>query len=188
MEPAYPRELEGDISLTDGTIVHVRPIRPSDQAGLMEFSRRLSAETVYLRFFRRLPALPPEWAHHFANVDYRDRLALVAEIDGVLIAVVRYEGSPEHETMPEVALLVEDRWQGHGLGGILLDRLLEAAAARGLEEFQADVLAENHRMLDILAHHTEVTRRKTEQGGTEVRFRRRNAGPANGGHDPTRGV
>src|SRR5215467_2735833 len=70
MEPAaYPRELEGDISLADGTIVHVRPIRPSDQAGLMEFSRRLSAETVYLRFFRRLPALPPEWAHHFANVD-----------------------------------------------------------------------------------------------------------------------
>ena len=179
--PRYPKELESSIGLLDGTIVRIRPIRPDDEMRLIEFSRRLSAETVYLRFFRRLPALPPEWAHHFANVDYRDRLALVAETGdsagAALIAVARYEAMPEHERVKEVALLVEDRWQGHGLGSILLDRLLDAAAARGIDEFQADVLAENRRMLDILSRQTEVIHRKTEQGVTEIHVRRRSVGP-----------
>jgi len=156
-EPGYPRELEGGASLRDGTIVRIRPIRPDDDVKLIEFSRRLSPETVYRRFFRSLPALPLEWARHFANVDYRDRLALVAETDdpaAALIAVARYEAVPEHEAVKEVALLVEDRWQGHGLGGTLLDRLLDAAAARGIHEFQADVLAGNRRMLDLLLRRT----------------------------------
>src|SRR5262249_56581393 len=119
---------------------------------------RLSAETVYRRFFRRLPALPLEWAHHFTNVDYRDRLALIAEIDdasGVaLVAVVRYEALPEYEATAEVALLVEDRWQGHGLGSMLLDRLLGSAAAPGIPGLQADVLPRNHRLLGLFPRPT----------------------------------
>ena len=53
-------------------------------------------------------------------------------------------------------MVVEDAWQGRGLGAMLLDALLDAAGSRGIERFCADVLAENHRMLRLLRTRTEV--------------------------------
>jgi RimJ/RimL family protein N-acetyltransferase len=88
-----------------------------------------------------------------------------------LIGVGRYEPSEEPDTA-EVAFVVEDDWQGRGLGGILLDAVLEAAEARGIHRFRADVLADNHRMLRLLNTRTRVEERKTEDGVTGLRFRR----------------
>ncbi|MGH7403433.1 MAG: GNAT family N-acetyltransferase [Candidatus Rokuibacteriota bacterium] len=62
--------------------------------------------------------------------------------------------------------------EARGLGGILLDAVLEAAEARGLRRFRAYVLADNHRMLRLLHTRTHIEERKTEEGITELRFRR----------------
>jgi GNAT superfamily N-acetyltransferase len=91
-----------------------------------------------------------------------------------LIGVGRYEPSEEPDAA-EVALVVEDGWQGRGLGAILLETVLAAAEARGIRRFRAYVLAENHRMLRLLATRTAVEERKTEEGVTGLRFRRRAA-------------
>ena len=188
----YPKELERDALLKDGTVVHLRPIRPDDAPGLVALFDRLSQQTAYQRFFSVLKRLPPAYARVFANVDYRQRLAIVAErqtpAGSELIGVGRYEPADATELAPrivppgvpttvpsivEVAFVVQDAWQGRGLGSILLDEVLCAAVARGVQRFRAFVLAENHRMLGLLARRTEITERKLEEGVVFVEFRPR---------------
>jgi GNAT superfamily N-acetyltransferase len=174
----YPRELMRTVVLKDGASARIRPIRPDDEPRLVDLYERLSRHTAYQRFFTVLRRLPNDWYHFFANVDYVRRLALVAERETVagtqLIGVGRYEPS-EEPGAAEVAFVVEDGWQGRGLGAILLEAVLGAADARGLRHFRAYVLADNHRMLRLLGTHTEVDERKTEEGVTGLRFRRRAA-------------
>ncbi len=175
-EPAgYPRELEREVSLRDGQRIRIRPIRPDDEPRLIALYSRLSEHTVYQRFFTVMKRLPPDWAHYFANVDYRRRLALVAEEhptgEPELIAVGRYEPTGEPDTV-EVAFVVQDGWQGKGVGTILLNDLLKAADARGFRRFRAYVLADNVRMLNLLARFTDIRERKTEGAVTDLLFTR----------------
>ena len=95
---------------------------------------------------------------------------------GGLIAVARYEPAQEPGVV-EVAFVVQDDWQGRGLGTRLLADLLEAARANGIERFRAWVLADNRRMLDLLARFTDVTHRVLEQGVYRLEFGARPAGP-----------
>jgi RimJ/RimL family protein N-acetyltransferase len=171
----YPRELVRMVTLKDGFAARLRPIRPDDEPRLVDLYERLSRHTAYQRFFTVLRRLPPDWYRFFANVDYVRRLALVAERETVagvqLVGVGRYEPTEEPDTA-EVAFVVEDGWQGRGLGGILLEAVLGAAEARGIRRFRAYVQADNHRMLRLLATRTQVEARKTEEGVTGLRFRR----------------
>jgi GNAT superfamily N-acetyltransferase len=174
----YPRDLVQNVTLRDGSTARVRPIRPDDEPQLAELYGRLSRHSAYQRFFTVMQRLPTDWYHFFANVDYVRRLALVAERETVsgyqLIGVGRYE-SGEEPGIAEVALVVEDGWQGRGLGRILLDSVLGAAAARGIRRFRAYVLTENYRMLRLLATGTTIEERRTEDGVTRLRFRRLDA-------------
>ena len=169
----YPDGLERQISLQNGESLRIRPIRPDDGPLLVNLFNRLSRHTAYQRFFTAMRRLPPEWVRYFANVDYRRRLALVAEretVGGVeLVGVGRYEPSDDEAT-GEVAFVLEDGYQGRGLGAVLLDAVIQAGIERGLKRFRAHVLAENRRMLSLLAHHTRIIESKTEQGETTVLF------------------
>jgi RimJ/RimL family protein N-acetyltransferase len=172
----YPRELEHDVRLKDGSYVHIRPIRPDDAPRLQELYDRLSRHTAYQRFFTVMKRLPPDWARVLASVDYRRRLALIVEHDGARgvepIGVGRYEPTDEPDTV-EVAFVVQDGWQSRGLGTILFRELLDAAAARGVRRFRAYVLSDNRRMLGLITRFADVRERKTEQGVTELLFTRR---------------
>lgn len=179
----YPRELERDVRLRDGSLVHLRPIRPDDRDRLIQLYDRLSYDTAYHRFFTVMKRLPPDWAQILATVDYRRRLALVAERPTAagpeLVGVARWEPAGRLDTA-EVALVVQDAWQGKGLGRILLDALLAAAEARGIRRFVAWVLADNTRMLGLLSRHTDIESRRLSEGVVEVVFRRRAAACASG--------
>lgn len=172
----YPSELEREVTLGDGARVWIRPIRSDDAPRLVEFYGRLSRLTAYQRFFSVMKRLPPDWAQLLATVDYRRRLALIAEgdVDGgrQLIAVGRYEPCPEPGTV-EVAFVVQDSWQGRGLGTILLHDIMSTAQARGIDRFRAYVLADNPRMLDLLHRFTAVEARALEDGVVSLVFRAR---------------
>lgn len=158
--------------LRDGARLRIRPIRPDDEPRLIRLYDRLSEYTAYQRFFTILRRLPPDWARFFANVDYRQRLALVGEVDAAgqpeLVAVGRYEA--EATDAPEVAFVVQDAWQGKGIGAILLRDLLQAGVARGYRRYRAYVLAENLRMLDLLARFTDILETTTEGGVKSILF------------------
>jgi RimJ/RimL family protein N-acetyltransferase len=175
---AYPAELERDITLPDGARLRLRPIRPEDQDRLSAFYDRLSRHTAYQRFFAVMKRLPPDWAHFLANVDYERRLALLAEHGPPeapeLVGVARYEPTDQPDTA-EIAFVIQDGWQGRGLGTMMLEALLTAADARGIRRFRAYVLAGNMRMIDLLVRFTDVQERVTQSGVTELLLTRRPA-------------
>ena len=160
------------IALRDATLVRMRPIRADDASRLVALYDRLSSDTRYHRFFSAMRRLPPDWARFLANVDHHSRLALVVEAPGdpeTLIAVARYEPTDEPDTA-EVAFVVQDGWQDRGLGTILFAELLAAAELNGMRRFRAWVLADNRRMLDLIARFGQVCRRAVEQGVVELTF------------------
>ena len=50
-ETVDPARWEADVVLRDGSVGHVRPIRPDDADGVRHFHSGQSAESIYLRFF-----------------------------------------------------------------------------------------------------------------------------------------
>jgi GNAT superfamily N-acetyltransferase len=149
--PDYPYELVSSATTMQGTGVRLRPIRPDDAGRLASFHQQLTPGTVYRRYFFLHPVLSDTELEHFTHVDYRTRLAMVAESDGQLVAVGRYERLPGTSDA-EVAFLVADEFQHQGIGTILLDRLVDAALSRGITAFVAETLADNHDMIDVFAH------------------------------------
>ena len=160
------------VTLRDGTGVRLRPIRSEDAPRLIALYDRLSADTRYHRFFTLMRRLPPDWARFLADVDYRTRLALVVESPDdadSLIAVARYEPTDQVD-LAEVAFVVQDGWQGRGLGTVLFRELLTAAAVNGIRRFRAWVLADNRRMLELIGRLGRVQQRRFEQGVVELTF------------------
>ena len=166
------KSFDRPIVLRDGTGVRMRRIRPDDAPRLVALYDRLSFDTRYHRFFSAMQRLPPDWARFHADVDYETRLALVVESPSdpeTLIAVARYEPGERPETV-EVAFVVEDTWQGRGLGTALFRELLSAATLNGIRSFRAWVLADNHRMLDLIRRFGQVRERAIDQGIVELHF------------------
>lgn len=149
-DTGYPTELESDETIFDGTVVHVRPIRPGDASRLVDFHDHLSPTTVWRRFFTAHPHLSPREVERFTHLDYRRRLALIAEVDGELIGVGRFDRLEPGE-VAEVAFVVADRWQHHGVATVLLRRLVAAARARGIHGFVAETMSDNRDMLAVFA-------------------------------------
>jgi GNAT superfamily N-acetyltransferase len=167
--PGYPEGVEHDVICDPGMRCHLRPIRPDDAARLTEFHSRLAPRSVFLRFFTFHPELAAKEAEHFACVDYVDRFALVAELDGRLIAVARFDRQ-SGDTEAEVAFVVSDEFQHHGIGSLLLDELATAARARGVTTFRAETLAENRAMLDVFRHAGFPVSSNVEYGTVTLRF------------------
>jgi GNAT superfamily N-acetyltransferase len=165
----YPHDLERDVACEGDLRYHVRPIRPDDAARLVAFHEHLSPNSVYLRFFSFHPTLSEAEVTRFTTVDYVDRVALVAELGDRLIAVGRFdrdEGSDE----AEVAFVVADEYQQHGIGTLLLDELAHAARQRNVRTFRAQTLAENHTMLDVFRHAGFPVTSSVEYGTVTLRF------------------
>jgi RimJ/RimL family protein N-acetyltransferase len=174
----YPSELERPLALRSGARLSLRPIRPDDEPRLEELFNRLSRHTVYHRFFAPYHRLRADWYRRFANVDYRARLALVAEDERAGHLLVRAVARYEPDTAPgvaEVAVVVEDAWQNRGVGSVLLDAVLEAGETRGIRSFTANVLADNRRMLHVLRRLGEIQRQSSENGVVTVEFERRHS-------------
>jgi len=164
----YPSELETHVIVRSGSTMPLRPIRPDDADKLTEFHRRLSSDSIYRRYFSEHPTLSPDEVHHLTTLDYVDRMAFVIEDGDELIAVGRYDRSP-NTSEAEVAFIVRDDFQHSGLGLRLLEVLAEAAWDRGIKTFTAETQVSNGNMLSVfLRSGFPVT---TSVGGAEVSAR-----------------
>jgi acetate---CoA ligase (ADP-forming) len=143
----YPLELAADVVLRDGSTVHVRPVRVTDEPAIRGFLHDVSRESIGFRFFGAADLeRVTSWS---LDVDYADRLGLVAETGSPsrIIAHAAYVRIDEHRA--EVAFLVADSWQGRGISTIMLAHLAAAADRHGIITFTAEVLPANHRMIDV---------------------------------------
>jgi acetyltransferase len=152
------------VTLKDGTQVIIRPIHPDDADDLQATFQRLSMESIYLRFLSFKKELPDEEALYLATVDYTTRMAFVAIASEnnreIVVGVSRYAmDDPGNPEFAESAVVVEDGYQGRGLGKLLLWRLVNYARARGIHILRGNLQVGNNRMLDLvrrsgLPHHT----------------------------------
>ena len=130
--------------------VATRPVHPDDVVLFRRLWPRLSPDTVYRRFHSPLHSLPPETVERLVTVDHDRREAVAAVVGGEVVGVARYDRSPGDPTTAEFAILVEDAWQGVGLGRQLLSELLELAAARGVRSLTATVQPDNDRVIGLI--------------------------------------
>ena len=169
-----PRRSE-TVTLRDGTAVAVRLIRPDDAPRLKALYSRLSPESIFFRFLELRKRLSDAEVWYLANVDYRARIALVATCkqpgEEEITAVARYALIPTAEPgLAEVSIVVEDRYQGRGLGTLLLKRLVVYGRSHGVRTFLAVVHPENARMLRLIRHSGLPTESKAELGALEIRI------------------
>jgi GNAT superfamily N-acetyltransferase len=126
----------------------VRPIAPNDAEALVRFHAQLSDQTIRLRYFNLHRTLDPEEVAHLTRVDGFNRVAFVVEHEGEIVGVGRYDRC-DKPCRAEVAFVVADEFQHHGLGPMLLEHLVETAKLAGIGELCASVLAENFTMLAV---------------------------------------
>ena len=168
LPPGYPAEWEADVVLRDGTVAHVRPIRPSDTPGIHRFHSAQSDESIYMRFFAPLRRLSDSDVHRFTHVDYADRVALVATMREDIIGIGRYDRIDPRSA--EVAFNISDHYQGKGIGSVLLEHLAAIARDVGITRFTAEVLPQNRKMLSVFSDAGYDVTRHIEDGVVEVGF------------------
>ncbi len=149
-------------TLRDGTEVVLRLVTPDDKELLRDGFERLSEESRYARFFVPKWRLTDEELEYLCNVDQKRHVAIgaVRVADGRGLGIARFIELSQRG-VAEAAIAVADEVQGQGLGRMLFERLVAAAAERGIDRFRCMVLRSNHSMkqlVDALApdHKTEV--------------------------------
>jgi len=144
----------GDLhqTLLHGERVLIRRARPKDMALYSGFLRDVSAEDLRLRFFGRIVELSAAEVDRLAHLDYRHEMAFVAleEDTGQMLGLVRLIDELD-ETTAQFAILVRSRLKGHGLGWLLMRRIIDYANEKGLRRIYGDVLIENTTMLQMCA-------------------------------------
>ncbi len=136
--------------LSDGAAILIRVVRPEDAARLERLFYRLSPESIASYFFLPVPQLP-QWAARLAEIARADGVeygALVALLDEEIVGVARSDRITPEEA--EFALLIEDGWQGRGLGKRLLGILIQEARRQGIRTFRAYIQGENRRALRLV--------------------------------------
>jgi len=153
----YPIQYVQPWKMKNGEPVTVRPIRPEDEPLLVRLHQALSERTVYMRYFQPLK-LSQRTAHErltrICFLDYDREMILAVEQK-------KKDGSPEIMAVgrlsklhgpfrdAELAVLVDDRYQGLGLGTELYRRLIAIAQEEKLQRVLSTILAENREMRAI---------------------------------------
>jgi GNAT superfamily N-acetyltransferase len=134
----------------DGRIL-IRQAGAGDVAGLRDFLSGLSAQTRYLRFFAGVPASAAML--RILAGQRPDADALVATRNGVIIghAMAVDTAGPPGAAATEIGVVVADAWQGNGVGSGLVRTLASRAQARGATTLVMEVMAENQRVLAMIA-------------------------------------
>jgi acetyltransferase len=149
----YPKEYETEFTMTDGTRVILRPIRPEDEPMESEMLAGLSERTSRLRFFQPLKDITHELVIRYTQIDYDREMAIVAVVSEAgkekMAGVVRFIADPYNESA-EFAILVADAWQNRGLGNKLTDYVLEIAKNKGVKRIYAEIVYSNGVMTHLL--------------------------------------
>ena len=142
----YPEDLEAWKTTRTGLGILLRPVKISDEPLLKDFFYSLSDESMYQRFISARRDIPHQELQKFAAVDYFQKMVLVAAVeeDGIeSICGLGQYGINSDMFTADVALVVRDDCQNHGIGGELLAYLTYLAKRQGLLGFTAEVLAGN---------------------------------------------
>jgi RimJ/RimL family protein N-acetyltransferase len=138
-------------TLRDGRSVTIRALKPEDRSAMLSAVGRVSAQSLYRRFFGPKRGFTEKETDFFVNVDFVQHVALVATIDGSDESTI-IGGGRYIVTQPgtaELAFAIVDEYQGQGVGTLLLRHLVLIARESELQQLVAEVLPENAPMLAL---------------------------------------
>ncbi|MGH8310528.1 MAG: GNAT family N-acetyltransferase [Steroidobacteraceae bacterium] len=138
--------------LESGERVIARPVCPGDEGLTRAFVRGLSERSRYYRFHGAVADTHASLLERLTRVDqYRQVALIVVAIEhGQRVQIAEARFAPgETPGVAEFALVVDDRWQGRGIGSKLLERVEELARATGYVGLGGDVLRDNRPMVRL---------------------------------------
>ncbi len=149
----YPSELEETLTLPDGRVMILRPVRPEDEPALQRMFAKMTPEDIRKRFFAPTAGLTHAAAARMTQIDYDREMALMLAEPGPpgrseIFAGVRISADPNGERA-EYAITVRSDMAGQGLGPMLMQRIIEYGRKRGLKEIFGEVLRDNKPMLKV---------------------------------------
>src|SRR5262249_1239672 len=137
--------------LRNGRSIEIRALKPQDQTDLVGAVGRISAQSMYRRFFGAKRYFSDKEVDFFVNVDFINHVALVALVNegnrSTIVAGGRYV--VQQPGVAEVAFAVIDECQGQGIGAALLRHLATIVRGPRVTEFIAEVLPDNIAMLKV---------------------------------------
>lgn len=163
-----PQHWEADVILNDGGIATLRPVRPEDRDGIIDFYTRVSPKSKYLRFFSTHPTLSEDDLRQWIDIDYHDTVTLVLVERDNIVATARYE--VVSDGVADVSFLVQDDHHGRGAGNILLEHLAEIGRECGIKRFFAETLTENRSMVQVFIRAGYEVKPELEDGFVVVDF------------------
>ena len=133
-----------------GERVLIRPAQPQDVALYRDFLADVNAEDLRLQFFGRIAELTAAEADKISHLDYGHDMAFIAidEGTGRMLGLVRLKDELDEKTA-EFAILVRSHLKGHGIGWLLMQRVIDYAKEKHLRRVYGDVLVENATMLQM---------------------------------------
>jgi acetyltransferase len=118
---------------------------------MIEGFAKLSAASVYHRFFGILKELSEKQLDEFLNTDNKDHIAWAAydivDDDVYGVGVGRFKRSKTNSKEAELALTVIDEFQNLGVGTTLLGILYFLAANLSIEVFTGTIMSDNVKLI-----------------------------------------
>jgi RimJ/RimL family protein N-acetyltransferase len=152
--------------LRDGRRIEIRALRPEDRTDIVAAVDHMSVKSLYRRFFGIRRHFSEREIDFFMNVDFANHVVLVAVMrDAGRAAIVG--GGRYIVVRPgtaEVAFTVVDKFQGQGIGRVLMRHITSLARDAGLKELIAEVLPENTPMLKVFEK-SGLKHRTTQEDG-----------------------
>lgn len=138
------------ITLKDGIPIDIRLARPADADAVAAMHERCSDDARYQRYFAPVSAWREDQLRRLAG-GHRGATLVAQTLDGEIVGLGNvFPERPDSTESAELALIVEDSWQGWGLGASLMQRLIELAERMEFENLVALVLATNVKMMALL--------------------------------------
>lgn len=172
--PELRRRVRTDHVFKGGLEGHVRVIKPTDESMIHDLFYNLSESSVYFRYFSPKRSMPHDNLHNYVNLKEEHGISLVITIgpreNRRIIAESRYLVEPGNE-FPETAFMVDEEFQGRGIGTFLVNYMTEIAKERGIKGFQADVLLSNLPMIKVFESVPYVLTKHVAEGVVTVKWR-----------------
>ncbi len=140
------------VLLKNGQGLIFRPASLDDIPRVESFMTRVSRESLRMRFMAAISQVSSDVIKQLCSGDFKSSGCLLAltgdDKDSKVVGLGNYISGGNGHTA-EVAFLIEDDYQGKGIGTLLLERLAGLAAANGFIEFEAEVLPDNQPMINV---------------------------------------
>ena len=161
--------------LGDGTRVTIRLARPEDAEAVAEMHSRSSEQTRYQRYFAPISEWRGDQLRRLAG-GHRGATLVAQDARGNIVGLGNvFPDRPGETQTAEIAVIIEDAWQGRGLGSRLLRHLVDLARRQGFDDVIALVLATNSGMVQLLNRMdlTWTPEEDADLGASVVRLRAR---------------